>query len=336
LSASQRYLGLAVVLTGAVIIIYQQRAHWWRSIRDATLFTTLSSVPTFAWIYFHNYLGYGTLTGPRFDPLPWKNLTIALEKILHWFIPGSILLKSGIWIWAAVATILLITGLIRNRKRLHELLDSSAFIPTCVFSFIYGLTLIYMLSYKEHRPLLWDRIHIVILVPMLILLMELLPVLAPKQLLNKSLQLVPILLVGFGLWLVYPLVSTAQYVNDSIREGETSLYNIHNTRAIRDSKIAAYLGDYRPPVDAVLYSNYNETAWLLTRRQVYGVPTVDNRGDWPGFVAETYLLWFDLPELKYMPKTMLTLEDIKKIVNLIPVYTGKDGAVYRMIPFPVQ
>ncbi len=336
LGASQRYVGLALVLTGAVIILYQQQAHVWRAVRDAAIFSFLSGAPTAAWILFHNYLGYGTLTGPRFDPLPWKNLTLLLQKLLHWFIPGTITNHTGIWVWVAGFTILLFIGLYRNRKRLRDLFASGAFIPACVFFIIYGLTLIYMLSYKEHRPLLWDRVHIVLLVLLLVVLMELLPVLVPKEILNKSRLMLPALLVGFGLWLVYPLASTYQYVTDSIQNGEASLYNIHNTRAIRESQLAGYLGSFVPPEDAVLYSNYNETAWFLTRRQVYGVPTVDNEGDWPGVSGEMYLIWFDLPELRYMPKTMLNLDEIKQIVNLIPVYSGEDGAVYRMMLFTTR
>ncbi len=336
LGASQRYLGLTLVLSGAALILYQQRDHLWQAVRDAAIFSFLSSAPTVAWIIFHNLLGYGTFTGPRFDPLPWKNLVIALQKLVHWFIPGVITNRTGIWIWVALAATLLIIGFVRNRKRLNELFTSDAFIPSCVFFITYGLTLIYMLSYKEHRPLLWDRIHIVILVPFLMLVVELLPVLGIREFLNKSRILIPTLLIGFGLWLTYPLVSTAQYVSDSIKNGEASLYNIHNTRAIRDSELAGYLISFKPLGEAVLYSNYNETAWFLTRRQIYGVPTVDNQADWPGIAGEMYLIWFDLPELNYMPQTMLTLEEIKQKVNLVPVYNGRDGAIFRMIPFPPQ
>ena len=336
LGVSQRYPGLALIVTGAVIILYQQRAHLGRAVRDAAIFLLISSAPTVAWIYFHNYVEYGTLIGPHFLSIPWKNLILALEKLLHWFIPGTILLKTGIWIWVAVAILLLIIGLVQSRKRLRELFASGAFIPACVFFITYGLSLIFILSYKEHRPLLWDRVHIVILVPFLVILVELLQVLVSEKLMDKSRTVLPVLLVGFGLWLVYPLASTGQYVSDSMQNGEASLYNIHNTRAIRESQLAGYLGSFVPPEDALLYSNYNETAWFLTRRQVYGVPTIDNEGDWPGISGETYLIWFDLPELRYMPKTMLTLDEIKKIVNLIPVYSGEDGSVYQMIPFPVH
>ncbi len=93
-----------------------------------------------------------------------------------------------------------------------------------------------------------------------------------------------------------------------------------------------YLTSFKPPDDAGLYSNYNETAWFLTRRQVYGVPTGNNAKDWPEVEGDTYLIWFDMPELRYMPKTMLTLEEIEQKVNLVPVFYGRDGAIFRMIP----
>jgi hypothetical protein len=205
-----------------------------------------------------------------------------------------------------------------------------------VFSIIYGTCLITLLSYKEHRPLLWDRVHVVMLIPILILMMDLLPVLAPPFPAARTRQAMSLLLVGFSLWLVYPVASTTRYVVDSIKENEASLYNIHNTRPIRESELAQYLETNPFPQNARLYSNYNETAWFLTRRQVKGVPNARNMAGWPEMNGATYLIWFDLPQLSYMPKTMLTLNGVQKIIHLTLVYSGKDGAVYQMTPFSAQ
>jgi hypothetical protein len=333
LAACQRYIGLSVVLAGAVVILWQQRNKPWRALRDVTIFTLLSSLPTLAYIIFHNYLGYGTLTGPRFDPLPLGNIRIAIEKLVHWFIPGSITLMTGIWVWAGIVLILLITGFMIAWKhgRLKLLADSDGLIPAMAFSIVYGAMLIFMVSYKEHRPLLVDRIHIVMLIPLLMLLIKILPTLIPPLPTTRARWLTPLLLVVFSTWLIYPVASTSRYMANSIRNGESSVYNIHNTRSIRESGLSQYLLNNPLPADARLYSNYNETAWFLTRQQVEGVPTVDQAEAWPRISKDTYLIWFELPELDYMPKTMLTLEEISQQVTLLQVYSGDDGSVYQMV-----
>ena len=338
LAASQRYVGMAAVLTGAIVILWLQRKTPWHALRNTAIFSLLSSAPSLAYIIFHNYLGYGTLTGPRFDPKPIGTLHLTLEKVEHWFIPGTITQVTGHLIWAVIGLILLLAGLMIawRYKRLKDVLDSGAFIPTVIFSIIYGLALIFLLSYKEHRPLLWDRVHIVMFIPILVLLMELLPVMIPPFPVTRTRQLLTVLLIGFSLWLVYPVASTTRYVVDSINSNEASLYNIHNKQGIRDSDLAQYLAANPFPQDARLYSNYNETAWFLIRRQVKGVPNSRNMIGWPELSGPTYLIWFDLPELSYMPKTMLTLNGVQKLIHLTVIYFGKDGAVYQMTPFPGQ
>lgn len=338
LAASQRYLGMAAVVTGAFVILWRRRKEPWHALRDTAIFSVLSGGPSLAYIIFHNYLGYGTLTGPRFDPKPIGNLHLALEKFEHWFIPGSITQVTGHLIWAVIGLFLLLTGsmIAWRSRRIKDVLNSGSFIPTIIFSIIYGSTLIFLLSYKEHRPLLWDRIHIVMFIPILVLLMEFIPVLIPPFPVARPRRLMNVLLLGFSLWLVYPLAATTKYVAESINSNESSLYNIHNRQGIRDSELAQYLAAHPFPQNAGFYSNYNETAWFLIRQQVKGVPNARNMLGWPVINGPTYLIWFDLPELTYMPKTMLTINGIQKLVHLTVVFSGKDGAVYQMTPLPVQ
>jgi hypothetical protein len=334
LSASQRYLGLVVVLSGAILILWVSRKQIWRAVRDATIFSLISSTLTLGYIYFHNFLGYGTMTGPRFSPNPPGNIQITLEKLIHWIVPGSITLHTGIWLWVGLVCILLLVGLLFAGKldRLKPLRRSLSLPSTLIFLFIYGLTLIFMLSYKEHRPLLVDRIQLVILVPLLAVLIELLPALLPPLRDARMRWLKVMLLIGFIVWLAYPLTSSYRYISDSIRDGDVSPYNIHNTREIRESDLTQYLEESPLPAGSRLYSNYNETAWFLTRQQVYGVPTNNKSAGWPVIEGDTYLIWFDLPDLDYMPKTLLTLAEIDGLAKLNKLFMGPDGSVYQLSP----
>ena len=303
-----------------------------RALRDSAIFSVISSAPTLGYIYFHNFLGYGTLTGPRFSPNPPGNIQITLEKLIHWIVPGSITQYSGIWLWVGLILALLLVGLCFARKhdRLKQLRGSLSLPPTLIFLFIYSLTLIFMLSYKEHRPLLVDRIQLVILVPLLAFLVDLLPTLLPSLRDVRMRWLKAFLLIGFSAWLIYPLTSSYRYISDSIREGDVSVYNIHNTQEIRESALAQYLEESHLPPGSLIYSNYNETAWFLTRQQVYGVPTNNRAAGWPVIEGDTYLIWFNLPGLNYMPKTMLTLDEIDRLTGLKAGFSAPDGGVYQL------
>jgi len=332
LCASQRYLGLVVVLSGAILILWLGHRQFWKAFRDTAIFSLISSAPTLGYIFFHNYLGYGTLTGPRFSPNPTGNIQITLEKLTHWFIPGSITIHTGIWIWVGLTLVFLLVGLYFawKRGRLEPLRNSISLPPLLIFLFIYGLTLIFMLSFKEHWPLLVDRIQIVILVPMLGVLIELIPTFLPSPHGANTQWLPGLLLIGFGLWLIYPLTASYRYVRESMSAGDISLYNIHNTREIRTSVLAQYLEDHPLPEGTRLYSNYNETAWFLTRQQVSGVPTINKATGWPVIEGTTYLIWFNLPGLDYMPKSLLSLDEIGSRVELKPLFMGTDGGVYQL------
>ncbi len=333
LAASQRYLGLVVVFSGAILILWLGRKQILRALRDSAIFSLFSSTPTLGYIYFHNFLGYGTLTGPRFSPNPPGNIQITLEKLIHWIVPGSITQYSGSWLWVGLILACLLVGLYLagHASRLKLLRGSLSLPPTLIFLFIYGLTLIFMLSYKEHRPLLVDRIQLVILVPLLAVLIDLLPILLPALRDARTRWLKTMLLIGFTVWLIYPLTVSYRYVSDSIRGGDVSVYNIHNTREIRDSSLAQYLEQNPLPPGSRLFSNYNETAWFLTRQQVYGVPTNNKAAGWPVIEGDTYLIWFDLPGLDYMPKTLLTLDDINGLVKLNALFDGSDGGVFQLL-----
>ena len=228
--------------------------------------------------------------------------------------------------------LLLLVGLVFASKydRLKLLRGSHSLPPTLIFLFIYGLTLIFMLSYKEHRPLLVDRIQLVILVPLLAVLIELLPTLLAVQRDARARWVKALLLIGFTVWLIYPLTASYRYVSESLRIGDISPYNIHNTREIRESALAQYLEDHPLPPCSRLYSNYNETAWFLTRQQVYGVPTNNKAAGWPMIDGDTYLIWFDLLGLDYMPKTLLTLDEIEDLIRINEVLSGPDGDVYKL------
>lgn len=339
LAASQRYLGLTVVMTGVVLVIWKNRKSLLRALSNSLIFGLLSSGPTLAYIIIHNYFGYGTLTGPRYEPWALGNLRITIEKLEHWFIPGSIIFKTGIWIWAGIALALMLAGILfawkhGQRKIMQEAKQG---MPILIFTAIYFLTLIFMVSYQEHHPIMVDRIHVVLLIPLLALFIEYLPLIFTPVKSVRTRFLVPIAIAVFSVWLIYPIVSNYRYLRNSVQNGESSVYNIHNTRTIRESKLALYLENNSFPEYSSLYSNYNETAWFLTRHNVVGIPTINKAVEWTIQPGNAFLIWFNLPELNYMPKKMLTLEQVSEFIKLEPVYSGVDGSIYRICqnnPYP--
>ena len=89
-STFQRYAGLALIMTGLVLILYLYRKSLSKGILIAGLFGFLTALPILLWVWFHNYVRTGILFGVRMPPVYLGNLQVTLEKAVHWFLPATV------------------------------------------------------------------------------------------------------------------------------------------------------------------------------------------------------------------------------------------------------
>jgi hypothetical protein len=339
-----RYAGLAHILTALLIILFMYRKEWLKGIIPAGVFGFLTSLPTLLWVYFHNYLQTGILFGTRLPPNPQGNLNTTIEKAIHWFVPYSVTDWIPAWL---IITLLLAVFLTGNRiadwKNWGRKITSPEFLPSLIFLFFYVNVLIFNVSYSEVRWPFMDRIHIIIL-PSLTAI----GFMTARELMPFYLRRFPartaqtVVVIFFIIWLAYPLNNIQKTVRNAYYNGETSEYNLYNTRAQNDSGIREFVESLPITEANKVYSNYEPIAWLYARHTILKLPqgpvspeppdpeeVLKNYPDWPGSDGAGYVIWMKKLGFK---EYVLTPEQLASKANFELLFTSKQGDVYRLAP----
>ena len=337
-----RYAGLTHILTASLIILLSHRREWIKGIVQAGLFGLLTSLPTFLWVFFHSYLQTGILFGTRLPPNAQGNLETTVEKAVHWFVPYSVTDRIPEWVIIAFLLAFLITGnKLADWRNWGKHLTNSRFLPSLIFIFFYVLVLVFNVSYSEVRWPFMDRIHIIML-PSLVAVgfltfRELLPSYLRKIQLRK-LHIAATAL--FIVWLAYPLNGVQETLRSAWTDGETSEYNIYNTRAQNESGVREFVESLSISADDKVYSNYEPMAWLYARHTIQKLPqgpvspeppdpeqVLANYPDWPGSDGAGYVIWLkqlDFKEYVLHPDQLTA----KAVFELL--FFSKYGEVYRI------
>ena len=339
-----RYAGLTHILTASLVILIVYRKEWLKGILQAGTFGLMTSLPTFFWVYFHNYLQTGILFGTRLPPNTLGNLQTTMEKAVHWFVPYSITDRIPAWLIIVLLVFILITGnRISDWKNWAREITNSKFLPNLIFLFFYTLVLIFNVSYSEVRWPFMDRIHIIILPSLMALgfmtMRELLPVYL-RRLPTKTLYTSSILI--FIIWLAYPLNGTQESIRSGYYNGETSEYNIYNTRAQNESGVREFVESLNITSEDKIYSNYEPLAWLYARHTILKLPqgpvspkppdpmeVLKNYPNWPGSDGGGYVIW--MKELGFK-EYVLAPEQLASRADLKLLFASKQGDVYRITP----
>lgn len=339
-----RYAGLTHILTASLIILLSHRKEWMKGVFQAGVFGLLTSLPTLLWVYFHNYLQTGILFGTRLPPNPQGNLQTTVEKAVHWFVPFSVTDRIPEWLILGLILLVLLTGNRANDwKRLGRQVSSPKFLPNVIFLFLYLLVLIFNVSYSEVRWPFMDRIHIIILPSLMALGFVTFRELTPfylRRIPHRTLQTVVIVIFVF--WLAYPLNGIQETLRSAYYNGETSEYNLYNTRAQNESGIQEFVGSLPITEADKIYSNYEPIAWLYTRHTILKLPqgpvspeppdpveVLKNYPDWPGADGAGYVIWMKQLGFK---EYVLSPEQLTSIANFELLFRHKQGDVYRITP----
>ena len=344
MSAFQRYAGLTLIMTGAVLILYLFRKNFGKGILFAGIFAALTSLPILLWVFSHNYLQTGILFGLRMPPVYWGNLQVTIEKAEHWFVPATLTNVIPFW---AVLLILLLFLVIGNRsadwKRWIVSLVEPQFLPSLVFFILYLGVLVFNVSYWEVRYPYMDRIHIIILPALLALMFLTIRELTPSYVRNLSARRLQVLsIVLFLVWLSFPIYNLQKYLKKAVVLGDVSEFNMYNIASLRDSGLQEYFAS-QPAIDGQkVYSNYEAAAWFLTRHEITKLPfgDVDARRvnaeevlkqfpGWPGDDGSGYLIW--IKALSFKPY-VLQPEQLSERADFQLLYSDDAGDIYRLTP----
>lgn len=337
-----RYVGIVLTTVLGILILYREGP---RALARACAFCALTILPTGAWVYFHNYLHYGLLFGPRVVSqfLPFENVSLTLTKMFNWFIPLHPLLKPLLMHpWIILLTLFLLLLIINDRKKWSEwswaILKNRYLAPSLLFAILYLILMTFTVNTIDHRDLTSDRYYVIILPVTLAILFTTLDLLVFNHLDLQSRRAQTTLAVVFAISLVYPVFSVQEYLRKALVQGEPSNYNIDNTAALANLqlfKVAHRIMDDDP--SALLGSNYAPIAWFQFQRPMVTMPFQDTSLSqeqklaalmedyswWPGD-APVYVIWFTPNEyVNYAPP-----ENLKVIVDIELLYQNETGQIF--------
>ncbi|MEX2143564.1 MAG: hypothetical protein WD740_03135 [Anaerolineales bacterium] len=337
-----RYAGLALVFSGALVVLWAQRQAWKRALAEAAAFGLMAGAPLAAWALLHNLPANGTLLGSHRPAIALTNFTLIFEKMAGWFAPDSLLSPLlTLLAFAVLAAGLLAASNREQRAAWAARLQSPAIAPSLIFALVYSAMLTFTISTIEHQPAGSQRIHVVLLPVLLVLLGSTLYDLLPRpsgKLLRPPMR--SLLLAAFVVWLAFPIFRVQAYVRGSLEKGDVSYYNLYNTRTLRESDIVAHIQTLDLGADELVYSNNEAAAWFFLRRDISRLPRMDTEvgeeleaamvdfAGWPAAGEQARLIWFER-ELDYKD-LVPTPEQMQEYIRLTITFAGRYGDVYWM------
>jgi hypothetical protein len=340
LAAFQRYLGVILIGVAGLVVLLKEG---WRGVWRSSAAVLVSILPLGAWALLHNYPLDGTLFGPRDlgAMLPLENISLALTKILWWFIPrlpflDPLLLRP----WILLAAFVLLLVLINKRADWLAWWNSLAGVhvwPALVFSIVYFFGLAFTVVTADHLDLTSDRYYVILLPVVLALFFITLERLVLSHI-NPGNRLISYGLAGLAvLWFVYPVYSLQEYVRMALVQGEPTNYNIANSAQFRElSVVRAGEKILADDPSALVYSNYINVVWFIYGHPVKTLPFEDEsltrdqrlaalRQNYPNWPARSgYIIWFTPNQYHHIAAP----DELATIASLQLLYRDKTGQIY--------
>lgn len=349
LACLTRYIGVALVPTGILVLVLAPGANRRTRFVRASAFAIISLAPLGLWL-LHNYQQAGTLSGDRFHPVFEfvTNTILLVTSMLSWYEPLGLAVKSasGAGTQAvrsaslsinlfvalvgtcALAAVLMLSRAARTRlsRGLKAVLWHHQ--PAVIFLAVYSAALV-LLAARGASSFVDQRLLSPLFVPATLLLLKLAHSVLGQERTNPTALARNMPLVLLSLWLCFPL---AWVLRSTARRYENGAGG-YNTRTWRESETIARARRV-PSANGGnhLYSNGRDALWALARVNAswlpsrVAVPLSDLRGRWPDDGASV-VVWFDSITWR---KNLFSVEELGEISNVEKVAQLKDGSIYRV------
>jgi hypothetical protein len=319
------------------VILIENRKSIRVLVRDGFILGFASVLPIAWWLIVHNIMTYGSLWGLSTQIVDaGRNTSLALTKMLHWFVPYvaflmPVLTRPLIPLGALALLLLLINRKNKEAGRawLREFAGPSVY-PTMVYAVVYFIAVALTIVTDDHRDLFSDRYYVILLVPTAILILVTFDKLVLPHLRLSAQQARYALVLVFALWSVYPLYSLREYLTKARTQGEPSGANMFNGRKYHEMTVVAEMQRIREEQpQQVFYSNYVDAVWFFTRKPVSLLPFVTESdpakayAGWP-HDKPGYIVWFEPNEYKHY----LSPKEMERFARLELIYQGTGGKIY--------
>ena len=334
LASLTRYIGVTLILWGALTILILRRDSIARKAAHAALFALVSALPLGLWLV-RNLAVSGTLVGSRLPSASAlsQNLTLVFDGVLYWYVGGDIarhpwilmILCAGIGLLAGLSLRDSWQGVRAKLRRIS---------PAILVAVIYAAFLAASSTTTAYDAI-DDRLLSPIYVPLTLSFLVLAQALAGpyrKRLSTRAARFA--LVIGTALWLTYPIHTTMVNAGNLRSHGQG-----YSRQAWADSETMQFLREHRTPdSERLIYSNGPDAVYILADIAArmspvagrWGTPEGVNgvsglRDSWPEGSSAS-LVWFDRIDREYLH----TVDELQTVANVQQVIRLEDGALYSV------
>lgn len=343
-----RYIGVAVVMTGGLFLLWEGRRPLLRRCQDLLLYAAITVPPIALWMV-RNYLLSGTTMGmrrPSTDPLA-ANIRLTLDSFAAWLRPDPHLpVEFGAGVLAALrlltaavplaclaaVVMLAVFGRLRSADSAEEDRRLWLLKLLAVFLVIYLAQLIGSATWIAFESIN-DRYVSVLYVPAIFAFAAAVDVLLSRPVFQQTTAA----RVSWRVVLVLAMVVPVLVAADEVNTARTAGAGIYASAPWQENPLIGYLRA-QPRTACGYYSNYADGVYALTGIRAYMPPKKTGLAMY-GLAAFrqqverqscNYVVWF----AGWSPGGVYGVEELGGMYRLEPVYTHSAGVIYRLTARP--
>lgn len=349
LACITRYIGVVLVFTGLIAVLFQRRKFLDR-LRDMFIFGCISSLPLGIWIV-RNYIISGTLFGARTPSIYTlgQNVVFTIKTLASWAIPcartGTVFGYAQVQFLKAaaaafcIAAVVFLVWLVLKKVNGHSAEKAcgdgkKTALPKVTVPLLFvAIYIVYLIA--SATSVAFDNIDNRLLSPVSVPLVLMACVILDEITLlirrcHKNRFFAYILSLFAVLWLVCPAMSAVSEIRLSRETG----FGGFNTTRWHTSSLIGLLKE--APLEGEIYSNCPDAIYALTGKPASYTPR-KNSLDMYGFERfkevveksrDLYVVWFK----KYPAGPNYSVEELQENYNLKRISGTQEGDIFRLSP----
>jgi hypothetical protein len=335
LAVLTRYIGVALILWGTLIILFFSKGALKNKIKSLAIFILISVLPLGLWL-IRTYAIAGTFLGlwPKGSANTFfPNIIITFNNLLSWYIPRIITDQRIILIILVIGVVFFIGFACKDISK-GSRVGLEVFIPIILFSFIYITFLIVSSTTTAYDPI-DDRLLSPIYVPLTLGLLALsMKFVDSYRKRFPGMTVNSFLIIGISIWLLYPIASTIKTAVDVIGNGrgysgkvwmerETIQYLLQNQylesrcTIYSNDSYAVYIDAHIPASPSPEKTRNNPSVWASELSSL--------RDSWPE-EKNACLVWLNEDH----PSDRFTVDELQTIAKMDLIAQLTDGAIYSI------
>jgi len=335
LACLTRYVGVIIILAGAVSIFIWKRKSLKEKLLHLIIFLFITILPTGLWI-LRNYFLSGTFVGQRAESSYTlsENLLFLFNTVLKWYLPLQInMLQLFILILIAAAGIF--AGIALIKKWNIERISLNHIGQSLLFIFFYSAIIVISsttTAYDKIANRLLSPVFIPSIFIVFILLDNILEWLS-KQFRQRYILIV--FLIAIVVWMEYPAAKTFYNIEYYVQQSGWEF----SSKAWKNNSVIKYLNNHKNlEYEYTLCSNVPEAVYILTNKEtkwsppktLYNSPELINtipgqKSRWQG-KNKACLIWFNNINRNFL----FSIDELQKSEKLVKVVQLKDGEIYTI------